>query len=44
MLLEQLFDALEMNNFYESVEKIFLNFSVANMAENETQRELQTMI
>ena len=44
MLLEQLFDALEMNNFYESVEKFFLNFSVANMAENETQRELQTMI
>ena len=45
MLLEQIFDALEMKvNFNESVEKFFLNFSVANMAGNETQRELQTMI
>ena len=45
MLLEQIFDALEMNNStFMSVEKFFLNFSVANMAGNETQRELQTMI
>ena len=33
MLLEQIFDALEMNNF-----------SVTNVVENETQREIQTMI
>ena len=32
MLLEQIFDA-----FYESVETCFLNFSIANMAGNETQ-------
>ena len=46
MLLEQIFDALEMNNltFMRVLKKFFLNFSVANMAGNETQRELQTMI
>ena len=45
MLLEQIFDALEMNNLtFVRVLKIFLNFSITNVAENEAQRELQTMI
>ena len=38
-LLKQLFDALD-----DHAEIFYLNFSVANMAGNETQRELQTMI
>ena len=46
MLLEQIFDALEMNNltFMRLLKNFFWNFSIANMAGNETQRELQTMI
>ena len=43
---KQLSDVLETNslNFNESVDIFFRNFSVANMAENRTQCELQTMI
>ena len=43
---KQLSDVLETNSltFIESVEKFFWNFSVANMAENRMQWELQTMI
>ena len=45
MLLEQIFDVSEMNNLtFMRVLKNLSNFSIANMAGNETQRELQTMI
>ena len=41
---KQLSDVLETNSLTLSVEIFFLTFSVANMAENRTQCELQTMI
>ena len=46
MLLEQIFDALEMNNstFMRVLKNFSEIFSVANMAENRTHYELQTMI
>ena len=45
MLLEQIFDALEMNNLtFVRVGKFFLNFSVTNVAENERQGALQSII
>ena len=31
-------------NFNDHDEILYINFSIANMAGNETQRELQTMI
>ena len=42
MLLEQVFDALEMNDL--TFVRALKNFSITNVAKNETQRELQTMI
>ena len=44
--LKQLFDALDTNSLtlMKVYDIFFWNFSVANMAENRTQCELQTMI